>query len=74
VLLLAYADILFTSAESERPETRTYSYRSVPESSTIVYRLINNGILVIVYIDKNADHVSMEFWQSACVVNSYASE
>jgi len=52
VLLLAYADILFTSAESERPE-----------SSTMVYRLINNGILVIVYIDKNADHVRIKYIQ-----------
>jgi len=43
----------------EKPETRTYNYRSVPESSTIVYRLIDNGILFIVYIDKNTDHVRM---------------
>jgi len=37
-------DIRFTSAESEQPETRTYNYWPVPESSTVVYRLINNGI------------------------------
>ena len=46
---LAHADTRFTSAESEQLETRTYNYRSVPsvsESSTVVYRLINNGIFV----------------------------
>ena len=46
LLLLAQADIRFTSAESEQPETRTYNDRSVPESSTVVYRLINNSIFV----------------------------
>jgi len=53
LLLLAHADIWFTSTESEQQETRTFIYRSVPESSTVVYRLINNNILFIVYIDKN---------------------
>jgi len=57
LLLLAHADIRFNSAESKQPETRTYKYRSVAESSTVVYRLINNGIVVFVYIDKHADHV-----------------
>ena len=46
MLLLAHADIRFTSAESEQPETQTHNHRSVPESSTVVYRLINNGIFV----------------------------
>jgi len=46
LLLLAHADIRFTSAESEQPEIRTYNYRSVPESNTFVYRLTNNGIFV----------------------------
>ena len=27
------------------------------ESSTVAHRLFNNGILSIVYIDKNTDHV-----------------
>ena len=53
MLLLVHADIRFTSAESEQPDTRTYTYRSVPESSTVVYRLIYNVyFLVIVYIEK----------------------
>jgi len=51
----------FTSAESEQPETRTYNSRSVPESSTVVYRLINHGIFVLVYTDKNNDHVRMTY-------------
>jgi len=46
LLLLAHADIWFTSTESEQQETRTFIYRSVPESSTVVYRLINNNIFV----------------------------
>jgi len=43
---LVHVDIRFTSIESEQPETRTYIYRSVSESSTVVYRLINNGLFV----------------------------
>jgi len=46
LLLLALADTWFTSTELEQPETRTHNYRSVPESSTVVYQLINNGIFV----------------------------
>ena len=42
LLLLVHIDIRFTSAESEHPETRTYNY----ECSTVVYRLVNNGIFV----------------------------
>ena len=45
LLLLAHADNRFTSAESEQPETRTYHNWSEPESSTVIYRLID-GILV----------------------------
>jgi len=62
LLLLPHAYIEFTSAESEQPETRTYSYWSVSESSTVVYRLINNCIFVnflIVHIDTIADHVTI---------------
>ena len=58
LFFLAHADTRFTFAESEQRETRTYTYKfvtSVPESSTVIYRLINNGILFIVYTD--ADHV-----------------
>jgi len=55
---LAHAETRFTSAESEQPETRSVpSVPSVPESSTVVYRLINNDILFIVYIDKHAHPV-----------------
>ena len=46
LLVLVHIDIRFTSAESEQPETWTYNYRSMPESSTVVYRLINNSIFV----------------------------
>ena len=45
LLLLAHADNRCTSAESEQPETRTYHNWSEPESSTVIYRLID-GILV----------------------------
>ena len=43
LLLLAHSD---TSTKSEQPETRTYNYMSVPESTTVVYWLINHGIFV----------------------------
>jgi len=46
LLLLAHVDIRFTSAEPE-----------VPESSTVVYRLINNGIFVHCLYRQNTDHV-----------------
>jgi len=39
LLLLAHAYGRFT-AESEEPETRTYTYRSVPICCTVVYQLI----------------------------------
>ena len=47
VLLLSACIYPFTSAESEQSETGTYNYRSVPESSTVVYRLISNGNFVL---------------------------
>jgi len=61
LLFSAHADILFTSAESKQPETQLYKYRSVPESSTVVYRLSNNTMFVhcLYYIEKHADHVRM---------------
>jgi len=40
LLLLAHADFRFAAPESEQPETWNYNYRSVPESSTVVYRLL----------------------------------
>ena len=43
---LAHADTRFTSAKSEQRYTRTYNDGSVPESSTVVNWLINNGIFV----------------------------
>ena len=46
LLLLAHANIRFTSTESEQPETQAFNDTSVPESSTIVYRVINNCIFV----------------------------
>jgi len=56
LLVLAHADIRFTPAEPEQPETRTYNYRSVPESSTVVYQLIINGIFVHCLYRQNTDH------------------
>ena len=47
LLLLAHADSRFTSVESEQPETQIYKYRLVQESCTVVYRLINTGILCL---------------------------
>jgi len=44
-VLLTHADSRFPSAEPEQP-LNTYTYRSVPERSTVVYRLINSGIVV----------------------------
>jgi len=43
---LVHVDIRFTLIESEQPETQTYIYMSVSESSTVVHRLINNDIFV----------------------------
>jgi len=37
--------------------SQKHRHRSVPESSTVVYRLINNGIFVFCLYDKNTDHV-----------------
>ena len=71
LLLLAHAYSRFTSAESERPETRTYKYMSVPESSTAVYRLIINGIFVhCLYRQKHV--VCWNLFWSTQFVNNYA--
>ena len=55
--LFPHVDTRFTWAESKQPERRTYNYTSVPESRTIVYRLINNGIFIHCLYRQNTDHV-----------------
>jgi len=70
--LLAHADILFT-AESEHRETRTNTDWPVPESSTVVYRLINNGIFVHCLYRQKPDHVRNKITLLLTIVYYYVN-